>query len=173
MTCLHNHDQILEFLQKIFLKGFQIYQNYLCALIRSSVAYLCPIMNNTMQWISSECRSEEVISFFWRSEYNKECNCRHGSRRGVQGVRAPPPLPLLQPFFLLFTFLFYVCMVNFSVELYVLVVKMWKIVLARYARSQNNKFTFFSLGPSSAPSNFWLILPQTSWVILCSVLNYF
>ena len=32
MTCLHNHDQILEFLQKIFLKGFQIYQNYLCAL---------------------------------------------------------------------------------------------------------------------------------------------
>ena len=32
MTCLHNHDQILEFLQKIFLKGFQIFQNYLCAL---------------------------------------------------------------------------------------------------------------------------------------------
>ena len=30
MTCLHNHDQILEFLRKIFLKGFQIYQNYLC-----------------------------------------------------------------------------------------------------------------------------------------------
>ena len=33
MTCLHNHDQILEFLGKIFLKGFQIYQNYLCALM--------------------------------------------------------------------------------------------------------------------------------------------
>ena len=33
MTCLHNHDQILEFLRKIFLKGFQIYQNYLCALM--------------------------------------------------------------------------------------------------------------------------------------------
>ena len=33
MTCLHNHDEILEFLRKIFLKGFQIYQNYLCALI--------------------------------------------------------------------------------------------------------------------------------------------
>ena len=32
MTCLPNHDQILEFLRKIFLKGFQIYQNYLCAL---------------------------------------------------------------------------------------------------------------------------------------------
>ena len=32
MTCLHNHDQILEF-QRIFLKGFQIYQNYLRALI--------------------------------------------------------------------------------------------------------------------------------------------
>ena len=32
MTCLHNHDQILELLRKIFLKGFQIYQNYLCAL---------------------------------------------------------------------------------------------------------------------------------------------
>ena len=32
MTCLHNHDKILEFLRKIFLKGFQIYQNYLCAL---------------------------------------------------------------------------------------------------------------------------------------------
>ena len=36
MICLHNHDQILEFLRKIFLKGFQIYQNYLCAL-----SYLC------------------------------------------------------------------------------------------------------------------------------------
>ena len=33
MTCLHNHDQILEFLRKIFLKGFQIDQNYLCAFI--------------------------------------------------------------------------------------------------------------------------------------------
>ena len=33
MTCLHNHDQILECLRKIFLKGFQIYQNYLCALM--------------------------------------------------------------------------------------------------------------------------------------------
>ena len=32
MACLHNHDQILEFRRKIFLKGFQIYQNYLCAL---------------------------------------------------------------------------------------------------------------------------------------------
>ena len=32
MICLHNHDQILEFLRKMFLKGFQIYQNYLCAL---------------------------------------------------------------------------------------------------------------------------------------------
>ena len=32
MKCLHNHDQILEFLRKISLKGFQIYQNYLCAL---------------------------------------------------------------------------------------------------------------------------------------------
>ena len=32
MTCHHNHDQILEFLRKIFFKGFQIYQNYLCAL---------------------------------------------------------------------------------------------------------------------------------------------
>ena len=36
MTCLHNHDQILEFLRKIFLKGFQIYQNYLCALIEAT-----------------------------------------------------------------------------------------------------------------------------------------
>ena len=26
MICLHNHDQILEFLRKILLKGFQIYQ---------------------------------------------------------------------------------------------------------------------------------------------------
>ena len=31
MTCPHNHDQILAFPRKIFLKGFQIYQNYLCA----------------------------------------------------------------------------------------------------------------------------------------------
>ena len=45
MTCLHNHDQILEFLRKIFLKGFQIYQNYLCALtnkvIRSKLDNSC------------------------------------------------------------------------------------------------------------------------------------
>ena len=32
MTYLHNHDQILEFLWKILPKGFQINQNYLCAL---------------------------------------------------------------------------------------------------------------------------------------------
>ena len=37
MTFLHNHDQILEFLRKIFLKSFQIYQNYLCALNLSYV----------------------------------------------------------------------------------------------------------------------------------------
>ena len=39
MTCLHNHDQILEFLRKIFLKGFQIYQNYLCALRANAQLY--------------------------------------------------------------------------------------------------------------------------------------
>ena len=39
MTCLHNHDQILEFLRKIFLKGFQIYQNYLCALTLIPLGY--------------------------------------------------------------------------------------------------------------------------------------
>ena len=32
MSCLHNRDQILEFLRKFFLKGFHIYQNYLCVL---------------------------------------------------------------------------------------------------------------------------------------------
>ena len=32
MTCLHNHDQILEYQGEIFLEGFQNYQNYLCAL---------------------------------------------------------------------------------------------------------------------------------------------
>ena len=37
MTCLHYHDQILEFLWKIFLKGFQIYQNYLCALSQTPI----------------------------------------------------------------------------------------------------------------------------------------
>ena len=44
MTCLHNHDQILEFLRKIFLKGFQIYQNYLCALIIVHINNLYNIM---------------------------------------------------------------------------------------------------------------------------------
>ena len=39
MTCLHNHDQILQFLRKIFLKGFQIYQNYLCALTLIRLGY--------------------------------------------------------------------------------------------------------------------------------------
>ena len=32
MSCLYNHDQILEFVRKISLKSFEIYQNYLCAL---------------------------------------------------------------------------------------------------------------------------------------------
>ena len=46
MTCLHNHDQILEFLQKIFLKGFQIYQNYLCALT-STYNSIIPLQQST------------------------------------------------------------------------------------------------------------------------------
>ena len=33
MTCIHNADEILKFQWKMFLKGFQIYQSYLCALI--------------------------------------------------------------------------------------------------------------------------------------------
>ena len=41
MTCLHNHDQILEFLRKIFLNGFQVYQNYLCALSFFSLSFYC------------------------------------------------------------------------------------------------------------------------------------
>ena len=41
MICLHNHDQILEFLRKIFLKGFQIYQNYLCALMYCTLHFFC------------------------------------------------------------------------------------------------------------------------------------
>ena len=40
MTCLHNHEQILEFLRKIFLKVFQIYQNYLCALTYALYMYV-------------------------------------------------------------------------------------------------------------------------------------
>ena len=32
MSCLYNHYQILEFVRKISLKSFEIYQNYLCAL---------------------------------------------------------------------------------------------------------------------------------------------
>lgn len=32
MTCIHNLDEILKFYCEMFLKGFQIYQNYLCAL---------------------------------------------------------------------------------------------------------------------------------------------
>ena len=40
MTCLHNHDQILEFLRKIYLKGFQIYQNYLCALMLQPIQFM-------------------------------------------------------------------------------------------------------------------------------------
>ena len=32
MTCIHDLDEILKFQRDMFLKGFQIYQNYLCAL---------------------------------------------------------------------------------------------------------------------------------------------
>ena len=46
MTCLHNHDQILEFLRKIYLKGFQIYQNYLCALSEENHAEYDMFMKN-------------------------------------------------------------------------------------------------------------------------------
>ena len=54
MTCLHNHDQILEFLQKIFLKGFQIYQNYLCPL-----SYDTAVMNSC---ILKSCKTKIKVA---------------------------------------------------------------------------------------------------------------
>ena len=36
MTCIHNPDEILKFQWKMFLKGFQIHRNYLCALKKVS-----------------------------------------------------------------------------------------------------------------------------------------
>ena len=63
MTCLHNHDQILEFLRKLFLKGFQIYQNYLCALTlldrkffphKNKSIYTCAVLMSRVQTSSSD-----------------------------------------------------------------------------------------------------------------------
>ena len=62
MTCLHNHDQILEFLRKIFLKGFQIYQNYLCALSLRTDLKL-PLIGPILQrWVKFNLSSVQTRS---------------------------------------------------------------------------------------------------------------
>ena len=63
MICLHNHDQILEFLRKIFLKGFQIYQNYLCALSVNTYCIVLCHMSNKLKIISSCQYSVHYFSF--------------------------------------------------------------------------------------------------------------
>ena len=66
MTCLHNHDQILEFLRKIFLKGFQIYQNYLCALSKFN---LCMVdCNYFLSWEQFDINEKSTVSQF--------CECK-------------------------------------------------------------------------------------------------
>ena len=61
MTCLHNHDQILEFLRKIFLKGFQIYQNYLCALTYLNMLLYYKNINNYLHFGENPIRFGPVV----------------------------------------------------------------------------------------------------------------
>ena len=67
MTCLHNHDQILEFLRKIFLKGFQIYQNYLCALTK---------LNKIDKNLILTCMSQILLFFFLLAIYSQRASTR-------------------------------------------------------------------------------------------------
>ena len=41
-------------------------------LVKSIIANICPIMINFYALDFNVCRSEEVISFFWRSVYIKQ-----------------------------------------------------------------------------------------------------
>ena len=84
MNCLHNHDQILEFLRKIFLKDFQIYQNYLCALTMFSFHLGKIIMNLSKFQIWCEwfpppppkkkwVRCERVQQHFAKGVFSRKC----------------------------------------------------------------------------------------------------
>ena len=42
---------------------------YMCFILRMNLPNLCPNMNHFDAVDFSECHSEEVISFFWRSVY--------------------------------------------------------------------------------------------------------
>ena len=55
-----------------------IHQNYLVAL-RINLPNLCPNMNHFDAVEFSECHSEEVISFFWRSVYECKCSEHYGN----------------------------------------------------------------------------------------------
>ena len=48
----------------------QTFAFFYMQLVRSTTANMCPIMSHFNALDFSECRSEEVISFFWRSVYN-------------------------------------------------------------------------------------------------------
>ena len=71
MTCLHDHDQILEFLRKIFLGGFQIYQNYLWELHR--FMYIAYSSNHSLITLNLPfkviLRMFEVIFWYLECEY--------------------------------------------------------------------------------------------------------
>ena len=56
------------FTQAKFASSFFIF--FYMQLVRSTIANLCSIMSHFDALDFSECRSEEVISFFWRSVYN-------------------------------------------------------------------------------------------------------
>ena len=110
MTCLHNHDQLLEFLKKIFLKGFQIYQNYLCAL-RCGLLWILQCC--CIHWL----RSWKSNIHTWNLQLSRWVIIKI-SLRGVPYVEAlggettPPPskIPLQAPLHNLFLFCFTISM---------------------------------------------------------------
>ena len=72
MTCLHNHDQILEFLRNIFLKGFQIYQNYLCALMFYLSIHSCTyllIHVSMCNWVDTQIFFSSLFLSFFHSSF--------------------------------------------------------------------------------------------------------
>ena len=70
-------------LEKFFI--FTIYQNYTLALIRITIANLCPNMINFDALDFRNSLSEEVISFFWCSVYISHWHIQTGAVPNIAG----------------------------------------------------------------------------------------
>ena len=87
MTCIHNPDEILKFQWKCSFKGFQIYQNYLCALSWCFLFSLSPwvflpdfLMSSTASSKTLPCTKKKSAvkkgKTLHKSLYNNSLYCR-------------------------------------------------------------------------------------------------